>query len=382
MRSIFTLLIICLLPACASTSYTVDDGRKVNEDLLGHIRSYGEGEKVLRPAIVRSASLKDSKCDTQWELPFSVASSYGESADDRIAWVRGLGVDERLTVVGTSPDSPLQRGDKILKVGAFDFKNTDKMQLLLTQLRDSGTPFPIQLSTNKIVKVVPFKVCRGYSRWAPPASPTLQSYHWKLIVQPLEVAQAGLSDDEALWVVLWAQGLSEEGGARMKTYHYGTGFASTLFTLATLSSSLQAASLSSEAELSAVRSTASRVATDVIGMRFFEHASATAHKISLQQAKNAMQRAAANRASLSGIAWAASTVFEEADAWAYTQLEKLHADPLASFSLHQKLIARGATSNSMIFDEVRLKALNKLAEERGKGAEVNTILQGLKPEDL
>ena len=72
---------------------TVDDGRAVNEELLGNIRSYGAGERALRPAIARSAELKDPDCATQWELPFSVATSYNWNKDDRVAWVRALGVD-------------------------------------------------------------------------------------------------------------------------------------------------------------------------------------------------------------------------------------------------------------------------------------------------
>ena len=379
MRLIFTLIVISLLAACAGPKYTVDDGRQVNEELLGHIRSYGLGEKALRPAIVRSAALQDPECDTQWELPFSVATSYDASEDDRVAWVRGLGVDERLTVVGTSPDSPFQPGDKIQKIGAFDITNTDKMLLLLEKLRDGGFPFDIQLSTNKTVKVVPFKVCRGYTRLAPPNSPKTQDYHWLVIVQPLEVARANLSDDEALWVVLWAQGLSEESGARMKTYHYGTGVIGTLFTLA---SGIKSATLGSGAEINLAKSAATSVVTGVIRKQLIGQATTVAQKPTQQQVRSAMQLAAANRASLSGIAWAASTVFEKADAWAYARLEDLDANPLAGFTLHQKLLEQGSTSNSMIFDLKRLKALNKIAEEQGMGEEVVTILRGVKPEDL
>jgi len=113
MRWVFTLGFIGLLGACAAPKYTVDDGRKVNETLLGHIRNFGAGEQALRPAIARSAALKDPDCDTQWELPFSVATSYQQSEDDRVAWVRGLGVDERITVVGAAPDSAFRLGDKM-----------------------------------------------------------------------------------------------------------------------------------------------------------------------------------------------------------------------------------------------------------------------------
>lgn len=378
MRLTFSLIIIALLAACAGPKYTVDDGRRVDQALLDNIRSYGLGEKALRPAIVRSAALQDPDCDIQWELPFSVATSYDTNEDDRVAWVRGLGVDERLTVIAASSDSPLQPGDKIKKIGAFTFsiKDTDKMLLLLENLRDAGFPFDIQLSTNKTVKVSPFKVCRGHSRFAPPNNPALQSYHWRQIVQPLEVARAGLSDDEALWVVLWAQGLSEEGGARMKTYHYGLGMVGTLFTLA---SGFQS-SVASEAGAKVAKSAATTLATGALKDQLSGTAPSATRKST--DVKTAMQRAAANRSSLSGIAWAASTAFEEADAWAYARLEKLDADPLAGFELHQKLIDRGSTSNSMVFDLQRLKALNKIAEKEGLGEEVETILHGIKPEAL
>lgn len=85
MRWILTLMALCLLAACAGPQYTVDDGRKVNEELLGHIRTYGAGETALHPAIAHTAELKHPECDTQWELPFSVATSYDWSADDRVA---------------------------------------------------------------------------------------------------------------------------------------------------------------------------------------------------------------------------------------------------------------------------------------------------------
>lgn len=379
MRLILTLLITGLLAACASPRYTVDDGRKVDEALLANIRTYGSGEQALRPAIVRSAALQDPECDTQWELPFSVATSYGASEDERVAWVRGLGVDERLTVVGTSPETVLKPGDKIRKIGAFDLGNADKMLQLLEKLRDAGTPFDIQLAGKKIVKVVPFKVCRGYTRLAPPNNPAAQEFHWQHIVQPLEVARAGLSEDEALWIVLWDQGISEQGGAKMKLYHYGTGMISTLFTLG---SGLHSASLASEAGANVARSAASSIATSVVRNKLISQAVTAVHKLSQQQVKTALQRAAANRAALSGINWAASTAFEKADAWAYNRLELLGADPLASFSLHQKLIEQNLTANSMVFDLKRLKALYKIAADDGNGEDAVTILQGVNPDAL
>ena len=90
MRLFFSILVLMLLGACAGPKLTVDDGRKVDEELLANIRTYGAGERALRPAIARSAQLKDKDCDKQWELPFSVASAYDLPQTDRVAWVRGL----------------------------------------------------------------------------------------------------------------------------------------------------------------------------------------------------------------------------------------------------------------------------------------------------
>jgi hypothetical protein len=372
----------------------VDDGRKVNEELLSHIRTYGAGEKALRPAIARTAALNDPDCDTQWELPFSVATSYDLPADDRVAWVRGLGVDERLTVVASSPASPLQLRDKIQEIAGFNRENTVKMATELAERRDAGRPFDIKLFSGKTVRVTPFKVCRGYTRLAPPNNPKTQDYHWLGSVHPLEVMRTELTEDEALWTVLWTQGVSEEGGARMKTYHYGTQIIGNLYTLFSIASGISAAGVAVEAAAKAAQSAATSVATDILKKQLIEQATSAAtnkmrsevtgaiQKLSQAQVIGAMQRAAANRGALSGVAWVAATVFEKADAWAYTRLEKLNANPLASFSLHQKLIEQSLTSNSMVLDAERMKALNKVAEERGRGDDVVAILQGIKPEEL
>lgn len=394
MRWLLTLFILSLLAACAAPKYTVDDGRKVNEVLLGHIRHFGSGEKALRPAIARSAALKDPDCDTQWELPFSVTTSYDMSTDDRVAWVRGLGVDERLSVVAAAPDSPLQVRDKIQEIDGFSRENTVKMALELAERRDAGKPFDIKLASGKTVRVAPFSVCRGYTRLAPPNSPSGQDYHWKGSVHPIEVAQVNLTEDEALWAVLWTQGVSEEGGTRMKTYHYGTQIAGSLYTIFSIASGIQGAALAADAAIKVAQSTAATVASDILKKQLIEQATAAAtsrvrsevtgalQKLTQQQVMGAMQQAAANRGALSGVAWVASTVFDRADAWAYSRLEKLNANPLAGFSLHQKLIEQGLTSNSLVLDPDRMKTLNKLAEERGRGDDVVAILQGLKPEDL
>lgn len=394
LRWLWAGLALALLVACAAPKYTVDDGRAVDEALLGNIRSYGQGEQALRPAIARTAALHDPDCDTQWELPFSVASSDQWSEDDRVAWARGLGVDERLTVVAVSPESPLQLHDKLQSIEGYSKENAEKMLLELVDWRDAGRPFKVTLASGKEAQVVPFKVCRGYTRLAPPNSPKTQDYHWLLSVHPLEVAQANLTEDEALWAVLWTQGVSEEGGARMKTYHYGTKIAGTLYNIFTIATGIKGAALAADAAISAAQTAAKSVASDIIKKQLIEQATAaaasrmrdevldTARKLSLQQVLGVMQSAAANRGALTGVAWVASTVFEQADAWACKQLEKLNADPLAGFRLHQKLIEKGLASNAMVFDPDRMTALNKVAEELGLGPEVVAILQGIKPQAL
>jgi hypothetical protein len=390
MRLIFTLIILTMLTACGSTKYTVDDGRKVDEELLKRIHVYGRGEQSLRPAIVRSSELKDSECSSLWELPFSVATSYDESENDRVAWVRALGVDERLTVVGTSTRSPLQLRDKIKQISNFVGESPEKMLLHLAELRDTGLPFEVTLSTDKRIKIVPFKVCRGLTRLAPPNTPEAQDYHWMLTIHPLQVVDTELSEDEALWLVLWAQGVSEEGGARMKTFHYGSKIVGTLYNLFTIASGVRGAALA----VDAARSAASKVATQVVRDQLISQAKSAglaklrseltdaAKKLTQQQVMSAMQQAAANRGSLSGVAWVASTIFDRADTWAYNRLEKLGANPLSTFTLHQKLIEKGYTANSMVFDSERLNSLNKIAEAHGQSNEVVAILQGIKPQEL
>ena len=394
MRQILSLVTLLLLTACAAPKFTVDDGRKVDEVLLGHIKSYGSGEQALRPAIARTAALKDTECDTQFELPFSVASSDNWSENDRVAWVRGLGVDERLTVVASSLGSGLQLRDRIVEIAGYSSSSAEKMLLRLANLRDRGEPFNMKLSTTEQVQVKPFKVCRGYTRLAPPNSPVTQDYHWLLSVHPLEVPLVSLEDDEALWMVLWTQGVSEEGGARMKTYHYGSKVVGSLYTLFTVASGLQGAALAADAAIAAAQKTAAMVASEILKRQLIEQATTfaadrlrgevigAARKLTQQQVVGAMQAAAVNRGALSGVAWVASTAFEKADAWAYNRMEQLNANPLAGFSLHQKLIERGLVGNSMVFDPDRMTALNKLAETKGRGEDVVAILQGIRPDEL
>lgn len=394
MRLLFSILVLMLLGACAAPQFTVDDGRKVNEELLANIRIYGSGERALRPAIAKSAQLKDKSCDKQWELPFSVATAYDLPQTDRVAWVRGLGVDERLTVVGVAPGSTLQLRDKIVAVGSTALEDSQRLLLQLAERRDEGRSFQVVLSTGKALQVTPFEACRGYTRLAPANLPKTQDYHWLMTMHPLEVAQVELTDEEALWTVLWSQGVSEEGGARMKTFHYGTKIAGTLYNLFTIASGLQGAALAADAAIRAAQSAAANAATEILKKQLIDQATAyatsrlrqevtsAAKTLTQAQVVGAMQQAAANRGALSGVAWIAATVFDRADAWAYQRMEKLGANPLAGFQLHQKLIEKGLASNSMVFDQERMAALSKITDARGRSDEVVAILGGFKPADL
>ena len=390
---LFTLL--ALLTGCASgPKFTVDDGRKVDETLLAGMKAYGAGERLIRPAIARSAALQDKDCDKQWELPFAVATSAGWSADDRVAWARALQVDERLTVIAVTQDSPLPMGARINQVGGRTSDDGEQLLEWLAEARDAGKPFVIGTAGGKPLQVRPFEVCRGYTRFAPPNTPQLQDYHWLLSLHPLEVTQAEPTPDEALWAVLWTQGLSEEGGARMKTYHYALKIAGTLYNLATLASGVKAAALAADAALSAAKSAAANVASEIVKQQLIEQGKAlaaarireglvdAAQQLTRQQVVNVMQAAAANRGSLSGISRIAATAFERADAWAFTRMAALGAPPLAGFTLHQKLVQRGLAANALLFDADRLAALNQVAAGRGFEAEVVAILGGYRADAL
>lgn len=391
------LLIACLalLTGCASgPKFTVDDGRPVNETLLAGMRAYGAGERLIRPAIARSAALKDKDCDKQWELPFAVATSAGWSEVDRVAWARALQVDERLTVIAVTQDSPLPLGSRINQVASQASDDGERLLEALAEARDNGKPFTVGTPGGKGVRVVPFEVCRGYTRFAPPNTPQLQDYHWLLSLHPLEVLEAEPTPDEALWAVLWTQGLSEEGGARMKTYHYALKIGGTLYNLATLASGVKAAALAADAALSAAKSAAANVASEIVKQQLIEQGKAlatqkiregladAAQQLTRQQVVSVMQAAAANRGALSGVSRIAATTFDYADAWAFTRMAALGAPPLAGFTLHQKLLQRRLASNAFVFDADRLAALNKLASARGFEAEVVAILGGLRADAL
>lgn len=389
------LALVALLAGCASgPKFTVDDGRKVNEELLAGMRAYGAGERLIRPAIARSAALKDKECDKQWELPFAVATSAGWDENDRVAWARALQVDERLTVIAVTQDSPLPMGTRINHVAGQTSDDGEKLLEKLAEARDEGRPFTVGTPAGKPVLIKPFEVCRGYTRFAPPNTPRLQDYHWLLSLHPLEVIQAEPTPDEALWLVLWTQGLSEEGGARMKTYHYALKIAGTIYNLATLASGVKAAALAADAAISAAKNAAANVASDILKQQLIEQGKAlaaqkiregladAAGQLTRQQVVNVMQAAAANRGSLGGISRIAATVFERADAWAFERMSVLGAPPLAGFTLHQKLLERSLAQNAMLFDADRLAALNKVAAARGLEGEVTAILGGFRPDAL
>ncbi len=389
------LLFALVMSGCASNKFTVDDGRMLDPVLLGQIRAYGQGERAVRPAIVRSAALNDAECDKQWELPFSVASSQSWAENDRVAWVRALGVDERLTVVAAVAESPLQVGERIVAVDGKRHDNDAEALLeLIAERRDDGKSFVVLTSAARKVDVRPFQVCRGYTRFAPPNTPALQDYHWLLSMHPLELAQAGLDDDQALWLVLWTQGLSEEGGARMKTYHYGTKIVGTLYNVVTLATGLNAAALAASTAVKAAQAAATQLATDILRQQLIEQAKAyaveqirgaladAAGKLVRATVVNSMQQAAINRGALSGVSRVAATVFERADAWAFGRMAKLQANPLAGFGLHRRLAEAGLAANAMVFDVERLDELTRIAEKQGLQAEVVATLKGLKPSDL
>lgn len=383
-----------LLAGCAAPKYTVDDGRPVNPELLAHIRSFGEGERALRPAMARSAQLKDPDCDRQWELPFAVATSQQWDETDRVAWVRALGVDERLSVVAVAPGTPLKPGDKLVDIDGTQSNTAEKMLVELARLRERGRPFPVKTAKGATVNVVPFELCRGYARLAPPNTPELQDYHWLMSYHPLEVARADLTADEALWTVLWTQGVSEEGGARMKTYHYGSQVLGSLYTLATIATGLKGAAVAAEAAVAAAQKAAATAATEIIRQQIIEQAKQfaidrvrtelgkTAQQLTQAQVVASMQQLAANKGLLGGISRVAATVFDKADAWAYTRMKRLGADPLAGFTLHQKMLERSLLRNALPFDPERMASLQTVVEADGKGEDVVAILKGIRTETL
>lgn len=337
-------IVLAALTGCA-TKLTVDDGRELDAQLLSDMHAYGAAARALRPAIVKSAALHDNSCARQYELPFEALTSYGvDELDTRMAWARVLGVHENLTVIAADPSSGLRPGDVVARVDGYRSRNTQKMLSALIEARDRGAPFALQLASGREVPVSPVTVCRGHVLVASPLVPALQSYHWTASVHPLEVFRRPLTPDEAEWIVLWTQGLSEEGGVRMKTYAFMMGGLKWLTVLALGAGTSSAVASTRGAAAAAGTSSAGQVAAVQLA----------------GQAASLMAQSAANRASLSGISSVAAGVFERADKWAFDNMRKLGMNPHAGLSLHRKLVARGAAANAFLFDQQRLARMQRL----------------------
>lgn len=388
--------VLCVLATGCATRYTVDDGSPVDEQLLASIRLYGKAEQAVRPQIVKAAQLQDADCDRQWELPFVVATSHDLPRKDKIAWVRGLQVDERLTVVAAAPGSGLQPGDRIAEIDGDD-DDPDEMFEELMELRDDGDAFTLTLSDWRKVKVLPVEVCRGRVAITKPKLEGAQDYHWLQSAHAMSVFSHDLTPDEAMWVVLWTQGLSEEAGARMKTYHYGMNMVKTALTVASIASGVgAAANAASNAAAQYATSEAGKAAAQAAGKELAKYAAeqvadaarrkaletaakeiakATAQEIAV----GALRTAAIFKSSLSGVSWVAGTGFYMADQWAFERMQKLGADPLAAYSLHFKLASHAQGDNAFVFDEERLAAMTKLADAAGIGEQAQRALAGKDP---
>ncbi len=391
-------LVSLFLGACSTVQYTVDDGRKVNETLLANLRALGHGERALRPAIARSAALNDPDCSRQWELPISVATSFEWEEDDRVAWVRALQVDERLTVVAAAPDAGLAVGDKIVEIQGYKKKDSNKMLAELASLRDDGDPFPVKTAAGKTVTLKPFQVCRGYTRLAPPVTPGYQDFHWLMSVHPLDIFRPQITPDEALWMVLWTQGLSEEGGARMKAYHYSKEIVSTLFEVASLATGLNAAAQAAKVAVNQAAQAAAAAATKAAGEAAAKAAiEEAARKLAEQAAQDYVKKVGEEVAksvgrqagnvlrdtfmarvgmSVSSLSWVATTAFDDADRWAWDRIGKIGGDPLAGATLHQKLLDQGLVSNAFVLDEERLVRYSTLARQTQREEMLAAVLKG------
>lgn len=332
------------LAGCA-TKLTEDDGRQLDPKLIASMQDYRDAAAALRPAIVRSRAAADSGCDKQYELPFDAMTTYGiDDRDIRVAWVRALGVDENLTVIAADPSSGLRGGDIVAEVDGY--KGRDKLRMVhrMTEARDRGQPFDLALDSGERVTVSPVEVCRGHVLVASPLDPGQQRYHWTQSVHPLEIFQGQLTADEAEWIVLWTQGLSERGGARMKTYAFMAGAVKWASVLGLgFAASSAAASVRAGAAASGSSAGGQVAATQLAG-----------------QAAQLMARSAADKAALSGVSRVAAGVFDRADRWAFEQMRRLGMDPRAGLSLHEKLVAQGAAGNAFLLDAQRLADMRAL----------------------
>jgi hypothetical protein len=359
---IIAAIFLATLAGCATTRLTVDDGRKLDDQLVSDMKAYGAGAAALRPAVVRSAALNDKNCSIQYELPFEAMTSYGvENPDAKIAWVRALGVNENLTVIASDTTSGMAMGDIITEVAGYKSRNTLKMVSELVDARNRGKPFRLKLASGRKVLISPIKVCRGYTTIASPLHAATQNYHWTQSMHPLEVFHQALTPDEATWIVLWTQGLSEQSGATMKTYAFVVGGVRWIAMIA----------------LGVATSGASTAAA--------AGSSATSQLAAVQLAGNAaslMASAAANRASLSGINGIAAGGFDQADKWAFENMRKLGMNPRAGITLHEKLISQGAAANAFLLDEKRFAAMRALLDGLPADAAAVTTVIVRPPPDI
>lgn len=337
-RALLPAIVVGGLGACSTPRLTVDDGRTVDNALLYQMRSYGAAAQELRPAIVRSAALHGPDCSKQYELPFEAVTAHGvKDKDEKVAWVRALNVNEDLRVIAAAPTSAVGIGEAIARVNGYESHNTLKMLKVLIEARDRGEPFEVTLASGRRVAVSPIPVCRGHVIVASPLAPASQTYHWNYSVLPLEVFDWSLTRDEAQWIVLWTQGLSEEGGARMKAYAF------------VVSGLKWAALLALGAAASGAASTAG--------------GSAAGPQAAAQLAGEAgsmATRAAAGRATFSGVSRIAAGVFDRADVWAFDHMLALGMNPRAGLSLHEKLLGHGAEDNGFVLDDKRLAQMRAL----------------------
>jgi len=337
-----------MLAGCATT-YTVDDGRKLDEALTTQVRNFVDGEQAIRPAIVASASLHDPDCSKMYALPFEATTSYIEKdANTRVALVRVAGIDEHLRVVATSPGFPVQPGAIIAELDGYKSDNAMKMIKELNSLREDGKPFDLKTAAGQSLTVTPFQICRGIASFFNPGKHgNDQYYHWDIVALPDEVGAVHLTPAEAEWIVLWTQGLSEEGVVRMKTYTY----------------TVEALKMVASSVLSAATMGAGGAAGNAAAAAGSSLSTAFAHIVAAEAPgiiAQATAKAAANSASLHGVSWVASTTFDRADKWAFERMSKLGMDPRTGLELQLRLVQAGAVHNGLLFDEHRLEQINRL----------------------
>lgn len=389
------LLVVALLSGCAGPTYTTDDGSPVDEKLLSNIRLYGKAERTIREPVVKTEKLVTPDCTTQWDFPFVLATSYDLPQEEKIAWVRGLNVDERLTVVAAAEYTGLKPGDKIIAVNG----DKDDADDLIEELDDilafgRGREFSLTVADGRKVRLKPIELCRGHVEVTKPAKPDAQNYHWLEITHPMYIFDQDLTPDEAMWIVLWTKGLSAEAGARMMTYHYGLKIVRTAVTVASIASGVgAAANAASAAAANIAASEAGKAAAAAAGKEVAKYAAEqvaySLKKTIVEEALKEAAKAAAQeiatgaiinaglfKSSLSGISWVAGTGFYMADKWALDRMELMGADPLAAYTLHFKLASRGLADNAFVFDEERFGNMVKYAEEKGFGVNALLALNG------